>query len=115
MDQALSTLERALQLARGGQCKSVNDVRQALRRKGYEAVHHDLHGAAINRQLVDLLAEARADFSAGAVAEPDPPELNDDPVEVSDADLLTEYRRTKGEGAEAEAILAETQRRNLDL
>ncbi|TPG11960.1 hypothetical protein [Sphingomonas oligophenolica] len=115
MDQALSTLERALQLARGGQCKSVNDVRQALRREGYDAVHQHLHGAAINRQLIDLLAEARADFSAGAVAEPDPPELNDEPVEVSDADLLTEYQRTKGDGSEAESIFAEIQRRNLDI
>ncbi len=49
------------------------------------------------------------------MTEPDPPELNDDPVEVSDADLLTEYQRTTGEGPEAEAILAEIMRRNLDI
>ncbi len=64
MDQPLSTLERALQLASGGQCKSVNDVRQTLRREGYDAVHQHLHGAAINRQIIDLLTEARADFLA---------------------------------------------------
>lgn len=115
MDQPLSTLERAFHLARGGQCKSVNDVRQALRREGYDAVHQHLHGAAINRQLVDLIAEARADFLAGAVAEPDPPELNDDRIEVSDAELLKEYQRTTGERLDAEAILAEIMRRNLEI
>ncbi|MDQ2893414.1 MAG: hypothetical protein M3R64_10065 [Pseudomonadota bacterium] len=62
MSEALSTLERALQLARSGKCRSVNDVRQTLRREGYDAVHQHLNGAAINRQLTDLLAEARADF-----------------------------------------------------
>ncbi|WP_161978352.1 hypothetical protein [Sphingomonas oligophenolica] len=49
------------------------------------------------------------------MAEPDPPELNDDPVEVSDADLLAEYQRTKGKGPDAEAILAEIERRCLDV
>uniref|UniRef100_UPI0035CACD91 hypothetical protein n=1 Tax=uncultured Sphingomonas sp. TaxID=158754 RepID=UPI0035CACD91 len=47
---------------------------------------------------------------------PDPPELNDDPVEVSDADLLAEYQRTDGVPcAEVDAILTEIQRRNLDI
>lgn len=48
---------------------------------------------------------------------PDPPELNDDPVEVTDADLLAEYQRSGGEpgNPDAEAILAEIQRRNLDI
>jgi len=49
------------------------------------------------------------------MTEPDPRELNDDPAEVSDADLLAEYQRTTGEGPEAEAILAEIQRRDLDI
>ena len=49
--------------------------------------------------------------------QPDPPELNDDPVEVSDAGLLAEYQRSGGEpgNPEVEAILAEIERRGLDF
>ncbi len=49
--------------------------------------------------------------------QPDPPELNDDPVEVSDADLLAEYQLTVGEPGDpdVEAILAEIERRGLDI
>lgn len=63
MNESLSTLERAFQLARSGHCRSVDDVRQALRREGYDAVHEHLNGTVINRQLTDLIAEARADSS----------------------------------------------------
>ena len=49
--------------------------------------------------------------------QPDPPELNDDPVEISDAELLAEYQRTDGEPGNQEvgAILAEIERRGLDI
>lgn len=49
--------------------------------------------------------------------QPDPPELNDDPVEVSDRDLLAEYQATSGEPGdpEVEAILAEIEKRGLDI
>ena len=48
---------------------------------------------------------------------PDPPELNDDPLEVCDAELLAEYQRTDGEPGNpaADAILAEIRRRHLDF
>jgi hypothetical protein len=51
------------------------------------------------------------------MAQPDPPELNDDPVEVSDSDLLAEYQRSGGEPGdpEVEAIATEIQRRNLNF
>ena len=51
------------------------------------------------------------------MAQHDPPELNDDPVEVSDSDLLAEYQRSGGEPSnpEVEGNLAEIQRRNLDF
>ncbi len=65
MDAPLTTLERALELARSGKCRSVNDVRQTLRREGYDAVHQHLNGSVINRQLIDLLTEARSDFLKG--------------------------------------------------
>lgn len=49
--------------------------------------------------------------------QPDPPELNDDPAGVSDAELLAEYQRSGGEpgNPEVEAILAEIERRGLDI
>jgi len=52
-------IERAIQLAQSGQCISVNDVRQRLRREGYVGIAVEMGGAAINRQLVDLLHSAR--------------------------------------------------------
>ncbi|MDY7525358.1 hypothetical protein [Sphingomonas sp. 10B4] len=48
---------------------------------------------------------------------PDPPELNDDPVEVSDAELIAEYQKTDGDPAnpDVEAIVREIERRGLDI
>ncbi len=60
MSEQISTVERAFELARSGACTSVNDLRQRLRREGYDAVHLHLHGASINKQLVDLINAARA-------------------------------------------------------
>ncbi len=62
MDNTLSTLERALQPSRSGQCRWMNEVRQTLDPEGYDAVHQHLNRAAINRQLIDLLYEARLIF-----------------------------------------------------
>ena len=59
MAENMTTLERAFELARSGECDSVNGLRQRLRRGGYDAVHLHLHGAAINKQLVDLMHAAR--------------------------------------------------------
>ena len=49
--------------------------------------------------------------------EPDPPELNDDPVKVSDAELLAEYQLTDGDPdrLDVEAIVPEIERRGLDI
>ncbi len=59
MTGQISTVERAFELARSGACASVNDLRQRLRREGYDAVHLHLHGASINRQLVELIHAAK--------------------------------------------------------
>lgn len=59
MTEQITTVERAFELARSGACNSVNDLRQRLRREGYDAVHLHLHGASINRQLVELINAAR--------------------------------------------------------
>ena len=45
-------------------------------------------------------------------------EWNTDPeyvAKMTDADLLAAYQRTDGESAEAERLLAEIERRNLDI
>jgi len=59
MSEPATMIERAIQLAQSGQCISVNDVRQRLRREGYVGIAVEMGGAAINRQLVDLLHSAR--------------------------------------------------------
>jgi hypothetical protein len=58
MSEPPTMIERAIQLAQSGQCISVNDVRQRLRREGYVGIGVELAGAAINRQLVELLHAA---------------------------------------------------------
>lgn len=47
----------------------------------------------------------------------DPHELNDDPAAMSDHDLLAAYQRTSGEPGdpEVEAIIAEIERRGIDI
>ena len=55
MEPTTPIIERAFELARAGSCRSVNDVRQALRREGYEGVHAHLHGTTINRQITALI------------------------------------------------------------
>ena len=65
MDQNISTVDRAIELARSGQMRSVNEIRQRLRREGHDAVHQFLHGPAINRQLIDLIRAATNGFPAG--------------------------------------------------
>ncbi len=52
--------ERALELARSGMCHSVNQVRQELRREGYDRIVSDLAGPVMNRALVDAIREAAA-------------------------------------------------------
>lgn len=51
MATPLSTVERAFQLARSGNCKSVRDIRTALAAERYDAVGSHLDGPLIKRQL----------------------------------------------------------------
>lgn len=59
MSEPLTTIERAIQLAQSGDCRSVNDVRQRLRREGYVGIGAELASVAINRELIDYLHAAR--------------------------------------------------------
>ena len=58
MEPTKPIIERAFELARAGSCRSVNDIRQTLRREGYEGVHAHLHGTTINRQITALIKAA---------------------------------------------------------
>ena len=59
MSEPATMIERAVQLAQSGDCRSVNDIRQRLRREGYIGIGVELAGVAINRELIDLLHAAR--------------------------------------------------------
>ncbi|HEX4180099.1 MAG TPA: hypothetical protein VHY32_04865 [Caulobacteraceae bacterium] len=55
MDEA-TVLERAYALARSGKCRSIKDVRDALKVEGfnYETIAVHLHGLAVTRDLTKL-------------------------------------------------------------
>jgi hypothetical protein len=52
-----STLERAFELARSGECASTAEIRLRLKRERCDSVDAHLQGPSINRQL-RLLCEA---------------------------------------------------------
>ncbi|RZL73238.1 MAG: hypothetical protein EOP66_12860 [Sphingomonas sp.] len=54
-DTRISTVERAFQLARGGACRSIADIRNQLSAEGYEGVHGHLDGMSMKRQLNEAL------------------------------------------------------------
>ncbi len=62
MDQNISTVDRAIELAQSGNMRSVNEIRQRLRREGHDSVHQYLHGPAINKQLIELIRTATVGF-----------------------------------------------------
>lgn len=47
--------ERALQLAREGPCRSVEDIRRKLKEERFDLVDSHLSGATLMRQLVDAM------------------------------------------------------------
>ena len=58
-----TTLERAFDLARSGECASVNDIRMRLKAERFDQVDAHLAGPAIARQL-RLLCETARDTRA---------------------------------------------------
>ena len=53
-----STVERAFELARAGQCRSVADIRRKLSSERFEGVDAHLNGAAIKKQLQAAITAA---------------------------------------------------------
>ena len=54
-----STLERAFELARSGECASPAEIRLRLKRERFDSVEAHLQGPSITRQLRRLCDEAR--------------------------------------------------------
>ena len=52
----IGTVERAFQLARSGQCRNVDDIRQQLRREHGSQIDEHLAGSSIRKQLVREMA-----------------------------------------------------------
>ena len=64
MNKPLSTLERAFELARSGECASTSEIRQRLKQERYDSVEANLKGPSITRQLRLLCEEARRQQAA---------------------------------------------------
>ena len=59
MNQRMTALERAFQLARSGQVSTVSDIKVSLSRDGYSA--DQLNGPSLRRQLTGLIRARRLD------------------------------------------------------
>jgi hypothetical protein len=57
MDQKITALERAFQLARSGNVAGISDIVTSLNREGYYA--SQIEGPLLKRQLTDLIKAAR--------------------------------------------------------
>jgi hypothetical protein len=57
MDQKVTALERAFQLARSGRVAGLTEIALALKREGYSA--DQIEGRGLKRQLNDLIKAAR--------------------------------------------------------
>lgn len=49
-----TTLERAYQLARGGGCRTVGEIKQALQSEGFERIQDSLYGPTLTAALRKL-------------------------------------------------------------
>jgi len=57
----LNILERAFELAKAGDCTSIDDIRRRLKSEQYSQVDAHLAGSTVRRQLLDLCKEARGE------------------------------------------------------
>jgi len=59
-------IERAFQLARSGQCRSMADIHQQLRREGFIQIQEHLSGRLIKSQLTRLINDAAPQRLSGS-------------------------------------------------
>ena len=66
MAEVITTLERAFQLARSGDCTSMTDLAKALKKERHEGVESHLMGPKLRIQLRTIMMEIRLKrFSPG--------------------------------------------------
>jgi uncharacterized protein with von Willebrand factor type A (vWA) domain len=53
-----TTLERAFELARSGECATVSDIRERLKREGFDSVAGQVSGRSLTEDLRRLCREA---------------------------------------------------------
>jgi hypothetical protein len=58
-----NTIERAFELARSGDYKSITDLERQLRAEHYDAVAQHLQGSRIRKELQDLMRAAKTQVS----------------------------------------------------
>lgn len=56
----ITTLERAFELAKSGECGGIQDIKDRLRSEGYTQIDDKLYGRTLARQLRAICAEAKA-------------------------------------------------------
>ena len=59
MDQHLTALERAFQLAKSGSCTNIADLKRLLKSEGYG--FQQIEGRVLAKQLVALMNAAKSD------------------------------------------------------
>jgi hypothetical protein len=55
----VSTIERAMELARSGAYHSIEDIRRTLKREGADGVEQHLAGVTLRKQLKALMVSAK--------------------------------------------------------
>ena len=64
MDQKITAVERAFQLARSGSVAGLAEITTSLNREGYYA--NQIEGRVLKRQLADLIKAARKSSATSA-------------------------------------------------
>ena len=64
-------VERAFQIARTGTCRSVNDLRRALRLERYAGIEQTFQGKSIRDELRAVMAAARRGIGQGEIGRGD--------------------------------------------
>ena len=59
MSSHQTTLERAFQIARGGQCASLKDLEKQLKSEQFDGVDAQLMGKSVRDQLRTIIEQAR--------------------------------------------------------
>jgi hypothetical protein len=73
-----TTLERAYELAQGGGCRTVGEIKQALQSEGFERIQDSLYGPSLTSALRKLCQAHYVAGPEGVTAAPSDDEDEDD-------------------------------------